>query len=539
MTVIISADWISWMKELDGSEHWRKPLYDLCSERSIDVSDDGNVFRLSGNFEAIKDVRKALQVEAKQGLERMKKNDGIMGNECSGLNEKLEQMKIAGPEETENRENTAQKRVRILKAKPESSENEKPGDVFRSDRIGSDNNNIRDSGINLIQMKNQSTESKIFYENSLPTYSPLDFGHMSGHKVSIQQHRYLSQDQGKVTDQGQMEQHSYTSQGQREVTNYQGSIYQLRSPSHGQEQATGHQGPIQQSSSSYQGQGAGHQGRIEEHCPPSLGQGTSLEGPVPLHSYQSPGQGIGHQGPVLQSSYPSPVQRTGLQGQPSYPSLGQGTGHQGSVLQPSYPSPGHQGIIEPITNPVIPGQSQFFHQNLPPLMNRQFCISCFATDSLYFTSNRAYNILRIFVHEGDIVDQRTQVLISSANCQLTTHGSVSEAILRAAGKSIVDECSQIISAHGFLQVGGVVQTKAGNLGPFVETILHAIIPTPQQFQVDQQGAFNLLLQVFCNALFMSAGQAKSVSFPAIGSGRPIENLCHINSSSFVVACPLA
>src|SRR6218665_219882 len=492
------------MKELDGSEHWRKPLYDLCSERSIDVSDDGNVFRLSGNFEAIKDVRKALQVEAKQGLERMKKNDGIMGNECSGLNEKLEQMKIAGPEETENRENTAQKRVRILKAKPESSENEKPGDVFRSDRIGSDNNNIRDSGINLIQMKNQSTESKIFYENSLPTYSPLDFGHMSGHKVSIQQHRYLSQDQGKVTDQGQMEQHSYTSQGQREVTNYQGSIYQLRSPSHGQEQATGHQGPIQQSSSSYQGQGAGHQGRIEEHCPPSLGQGTSLEGPVPLHSYQSPGQGIGHQGPVLQSSYPSPVQRTGLQGQPSYPSLGQGTGHQGSVLQPSYPSPGqgtghqgpvlqpsylltgqetgdqgsawqpsypspgqgtghqgpvlqpsypspgqgtghqgpvlqpsypspghgtghqgpvlqpsypspgqgtghqgpvlqpsypspgHQGIIEPITNPVIPGQSQFFHQNLPPLMNRQFCISCFATDSLFFPSKRVCNILRIF-----------------------------------------------------------------------------------------------------------------------------------------------
>lgn len=194
---------------------------------------------------------------------------------------------------------------------------------------------------------------------------------------------------------------------------------------------------------------------------------------------------------------------------------------------------GHQRIIQPVENPVIPGQGQIFHPNLLPLMKKQFLINHSANESLHFTSNRTNIVLNIFVHEGNIVDQRTQVLVSSANCQLTTHDIVSEAILRAAGQSIVDECSQIITTWGLLKVGHVVQTQAGNLGPFVESILHAIIPTAQDFQTDPYGACDLLFQIFLGALHLSAGQTKSVSFPDIGSGRPIENLCHINSLSYL------
>lgn len=160
-----------------------------------------------------------------------------------------------------------------------------------------------------------------------------------------------------------------------------------------------------------------------------------------------------------------------------------------------------------------------FHPSFLPFVNKLFLIRHSAADSLHFTSNRTYNVLNIFVYKGNIVDQRTQDLVSSANCQLTKHGSVSEAILIAAGQSVVDECSQVIrsTVHGFLPFGTVVPTKAGNLGPLVETILHAIIPTPQEFQIDPVQAFYTLSQIFFNCLCMSAGQAKSVSFPAIGS----------------------
>ncbi|XP_069791049.1 protein mono-ADP-ribosyltransferase PARP14-like isoform X2 [Narcine bancroftii] len=104
---------------------------------------------------------------------------------------------------------------------------------------------------------------------------------------------------------------------------------------------------------------------------------------------------------------------------------------------------------------------------------------------------------------GDIVDERTDAIVNSTNVNLDLDTGISQAILIAGGKPLVDECEQM----GVQSLNSVVTTGAGKLhGKYV---LHLIDWTETK---DIKGSIRKVLNE-CERL-----QINSVSFPAIGTG---------------------
>ena len=81
---------------------------------------------------------------------------------------------------------------------------------------------------------------------------------------------------------------------------------------------------------------------------------------------------------------------------------------------------------------------------------------------------------RVIVRHGDVLDERVDVLICSANPSLNMSGGVNGAILRRGGKDVQAELRAHLAPTGktFVEPGTVVRTSPGPLG--VGAILHAV-----------------------------------------------------------------
>ncbi|XP_078408682.1 protein mono-ADP-ribosyltransferase PARP14-like [Cetorhinus maximus] len=111
--------------------------------------------------------------------------------------------------------------------------------------------------------------------------------------------------------------------------------------------------------------------------------------------------------------------------------------------------------------------------------------------------------VKVVAVQGDITAEQTDAIVNSTTINLNRKNGVSGAILKAAGQSVMDECSQL----GVQSSESVVTTKAGNLQ--VKYILHLVEWSQGK---NAKAAFNKVLKE-CENLKIS-----SVSFPAVGAG---------------------
>ncbi|XP_075466033.1 protein mono-ADP-ribosyltransferase PARP14-like isoform X2 [Ascaphus truei] len=107
------------------------------------------------------------------------------------------------------------------------------------------------------------------------------------------------------------------------------------------------------------------------------------------------------------------------------------------------------------------------------------------------------------VKTGDITKENTDVIVNSSNQDFTLQRGVSQAILQAAGQSVVRDCAiRAAQPHK-----GYILTQSGNL--LCNQIIHVVGPTDPK-----------LIRSTVLAVLQECGnlQVTSVSFPAIGTG---------------------
>ncbi|KAK3747040.1 hypothetical protein QZH41_017805, partial [Actinostola sp. cb2023] len=125
------------------------------------------------------------------------------------------------------------------------------------------------------------------------------------------------------------------------------------------------------------------------------------------------------------------------------------------------------------------------------------------------------NGVTVSVYQGDITQQRVDVIVNAANERLEHGGGVAGAIVKRGGQQIQHESTRIVQQYGRIPVGNVAYTNPGNLP--CKRIFHAIGP---QWKVHgPEGSRQLIFQACCNS-FSLASQfgAGSIVLPAISSG---------------------
>ncbi|XP_026783862.3 protein mono-ADP-ribosyltransferase PARP14 isoform X1 [Pangasianodon hypophthalmus] len=111
--------------------------------------------------------------------------------------------------------------------------------------------------------------------------------------------------------------------------------------------------------------------------------------------------------------------------------------------------------------------------------------------------------IKVKVFCGDITKETTDAIVSSTNTSLNLSSGVSGAILKAAGKTVVDECTKL----GVQPGDGVVLTTAGKLP--VKHIVHMV------GQTKEKEITNCMYKVLKKC---EENKIQSVSFPALGTG---------------------
>ena len=129
---------------------------------------------------------------------------------------------------------------------------------------------------------------------------------------------------------------------------------------------------------------------------------------------------------------------------------------------------------------------------------------------------------QIIIDHGDITELDVDAIVNAANTRLAGGGGVDGAIHRAAGPSVLEECSKI----GRCRTGEAVITGAGKLK--AKNIIHT--PGP----VWHGGGSNeseLLRNSYANSFELAINNGlKSIAFPAISTGvygYPIEEAAKI------------
>uniref|UniRef100_A0A4W5QQB4 Poly [ADP-ribose] polymerase n=1 Tax=Hucho hucho TaxID=62062 RepID=A0A4W5QQB4_9TELE len=95
------------------------------------------------------------------------------------------------------------------------------------------------------------------------------------------------------------------------------------------------------------------------------------------------------------------------------------------------------------TTPTFPSAANASHNTPPPLAAKPVIIGG----------------VSVILKKGDITKETVDIIVNSNNQNLNLNSGVSGAILKAAGKSVADECKII----GMLKADGVVLTRGGNL----------------------------------------------------------------------------
>ncbi len=130
----------------------------------------------------------------------------------------------------------------------------------------------------------------------------------------------------------------------------------------------------------------------------------------------------------------------------------------------------------------------------------------------YFLSNN----VKLFVYQGDLTQEKVDVIVNPANERLEHCHGAAEAISKAGGKIIQSQSNDIMrKRRKDLSAGEVETTAAGRLP--CKLIVHAV--GPRRSEHDKDSAKKCLYNAVMNSLkIASENGAESISIPAISSG---------------------
>ncbi|HRS53383.1 MAG TPA: O-acetyl-ADP-ribose deacetylase [Bacteroidales bacterium] len=126
---------------------------------------------------------------------------------------------------------------------------------------------------------------------------------------------------------------------------------------------------------------------------------------------------------------------------------------------------------------------------------------------------------RIEIIKGDITKVNVDAIVNAANSSLMGGGGVDGAIHRVGGKTILDECKEIIKKQGRCNTGEAVITNAGNLP--AKFVIHTVGPIWNDYvTLEQKEKFKIqLANCYTNALKLAiAHDCKTIAFPNISTG---------------------
>ena len=132
-----------------------------------------------------------------------------------------------------------------------------------------------------------------------------------------------------------------------------------------------------------------------------------------------------------------------------------------------------------------------------------------------------FNNSTLTVKFGNILDTKTEVIVSSDDCYITMGGGVSGAILMAGGDIIIKDAQKMCP----VPLGDVVVTTAGKMEK-QKYVYHCITIDKKRRlqilsrQVTEEDVLNYLLQHAVDKCFqlMQSMDLTSIAFPAIGAG---------------------
>lgn len=141
---------------------------------------------------------------------------------------------------------------------------------------------------------------------------------------------------------------------------------------------------------------------------------------------------------------------------------------------------------------------------------------------------------KIKIVQGDITQVQVDAIVNAANASLMGGAGVDGAIHRAAGPSLLEECSRIVAKQGPCQAGEAVITGAGNLT--VKYVIHTVGP---QWRGGQNLEAEKLASCYKNSVRLAVEKGcRSLAFPNISTGiygYPKEEAAKIALSSVQLA----
>ncbi|XP_010133542.1 PREDICTED: poly [ADP-ribose] polymerase 14-like [Buceros rhinoceros silvestris] len=121
----------------------------------------------------------------------------------------------------------------------------------------------------------------------------------------------------------------------------------------------------------------------------------------------------------------------------------------------------------------------------------------------------------IAVYKGDLCAHPVDVVVNASNEDLKHIGGLAEALLKAAGPELQQECDELVRKNGSLQPGCAVITGAGNLP--CKSVIHAVGPRWRKEEAEK--CVYLLKKTVKKSLQLAETfNYRSIALPAISGG---------------------
>ncbi|XP_054133838.1 protein mono-ADP-ribosyltransferase PARP14-like [Melozone crissalis] len=119
------------------------------------------------------------------------------------------------------------------------------------------------------------------------------------------------------------------------------------------------------------------------------------------------------------------------------------------------------------------------------------------------------------VYRGDLCDYPVDVVVNASNEKLKHIGGLAEALSRAAGPALQEECDELVRRLGDFQPGGAVMTRAGKLP--CKNVIHAV--GPRWSERESQKCMWLLKKTVKRCLQLAdIYNHRSIALPPISGG---------------------